>query len=126
MTSTNHPHQPNHSPFTKMKINLLFKNNRICKDVKNCKTSPPHLRVDVINMWSLVWKNFLKTSFCNIVWFVPKNKIYMIKIRKNKIFYMIRESFKCPILLKVIPKEFFRNPIISLWWGVFANVVNDF
>ena len=41
---------------------LLFKNNRICKHVTNFKTSPPSLRMDVINVWSLIGKNFKKSE----------------------------------------------------------------
>ena len=48
MTTTTHP------------TDLLFKNNRICKHVTNFKTSPPPPYVDIINVWSLIRKNFLK------------------------------------------------------------------
>ena len=43
-----YPHHPQ-----KWIINLLFKNNRIRKQVTNFKTPPPPFRVDVINVWSL-------------------------------------------------------------------------
>ena len=42
---------------------------------------------------------------------------------------MIREmSFKCLIFLTVYvyARDVFRNPIKSLWWSVFVNIVNDF
>ena len=36
-------------------IDLLFKNNRICKHKTNFKTPHHPLRVDFINVWFLKW-----------------------------------------------------------------------
>ena len=33
-------------------INILFKNDRICKYVANFKTPPFHFHVDVTNVWA--------------------------------------------------------------------------
>ena len=45
-----------HPLSTKMNKKLLFKNNRICKHEKNCKSpSPPPFYVDVINVCSLCY-----------------------------------------------------------------------
>ena len=35
-------------------------------------------------------------------------------------------SFKCQFFLTVMSRDVFRNPIKSLWWNVFAKIVNDF
>ena len=43
-----HPHHPQ-----KGTIDLLFKNNRICKHVANLKKKPLPFRVDVVNVCSL-------------------------------------------------------------------------
>ena len=44
--------EPYHLHPQKLKINLLFKNNRIRNHVSDFKTYPSSCRVDVINVWS--------------------------------------------------------------------------
>ena len=53
MTFTDHPPRTN-PHLQKLTIDLLFKNNRICKDVTNFKTSLTILCVDIIYVWSLI------------------------------------------------------------------------
>ena len=54
-------HVPNaHSQ--KWTIDMLFKNNRICKQATNFKASSPPFCVDVINVWSFIGKNVKKES----------------------------------------------------------------
>ena len=57
--STNHPHPSTLHP-QKLTINLLLKNNRICKHMTNFKVSSP-LRVDAADVWSL-YESILKKS----------------------------------------------------------------
>ena len=114
MTSTNYPHPP------------MFRNNRICKHMTNFKTYPTPLRVDVINIWFLTGKNFSKKvsggigdfqvkyfiSFCSTIFFICSTKWNLHDHKKKKIFYTIGEdSFKCLIVLTVLPRGVFRNPI---------------
>ena len=58
------PPPPTHPHPQKWTINLLFKNNRICKHVTcpppNFKTSPPPLPTDVIDAWTLIRSIFQK------------------------------------------------------------------
>ena len=61
MMSTNHPDTPTPHP-QKVAIDLLFKNNKICKPVTDFKTFPPPFPVDVINIRSLTGNIFLKKS----------------------------------------------------------------
>ena len=90
-------------------IDMLFKNNRICKHVTNFKTSWPPFCVDIINVWSLIENNFLNgklrerletskvksfISFCYMFfWFAPKNIIYMIRIKKQNVLHDWGEVF---------------------------------
>ena len=53
-----HPHHPQ-----KWTINLLFKNNRICKHVTNLKTPLLHFHVDVINVCSQTKEIKLNNSY---------------------------------------------------------------
>ena len=54
---------PTPTPYSqKLTKDILFKNNRICKQATNFKTSSPTFGVDVINVWSLIRKNLKKES----------------------------------------------------------------
>ena len=70
--------------------------------------------MDVINVWSLIKDNFKKEGDG--------------EIKRNKMFYTIEMSSKCllDVFWPVLPRNIFRNPIKSLWWSIFAKIVNYF
>ena len=58
MTSTNNDLFCDFTHPQKLTIDLLFKNDRICKYVANFKTPLIHFHVDVTNVWFLAPQTF--------------------------------------------------------------------
>ena len=114
ITSTNHPPPPLVHPHPqKWTIDLLFKNNRICKHVTNFKTSPPPLLTDVINVWTL-----LASIFKNCEW---RDRILQ---SWNLLFFSVTTFFKCLISWQYCQETYLETQ--SKVMSALKVIINDF
>ena len=103
-----HPPPPSYPHPQKWIIDLLFKNNRICKHTTSFKTSPPPLPADVINVWTLIRSIFKNVSS-----------------GLNLLFVSVITFFKCQFSLTVLVRDVFRKLIKSLWESAFAKIFKE-
>ena len=106
----------------KWTIDLLLKSKKACKHASNFKISSTLFCMDIINVWFVIGNNFKTRKWWRderlqklnplfhsntFFWFVPQNKIYQIRIKKQCFTWLRRcliKMFRC-ILLDSIAKR---------------------